>query len=161
MRELLKGVVVPVVTPLREDYSIDCEAMVKIGRNCLEHGTQSVFAFGTGGEGYGLPMDEMVAATELLAKEFPEKLLVGVLQPSTNLAIEFIKKASGKGAGVFVAVPPYYMDDIGQQQVFDHYVALSRHAEKFVIYNIPGTTGVHILPETVLRIWKSLRSCLS
>ena len=59
-----------------------------------------------------------------------------------------------------MAVPPYYMDDIGQQQVFDHYVALSRHAEKFVIYNIPGTTGVHILPETVLRIKNACNNCM-
>ena len=152
MKDLLSGVVVPIITPLKEDYTIDLEAMVEIGRHCLAQGAQSVFAFGTGGEGYGFSADTIASSTKVLAKAFPDELLIGVLQPSTNLAIEVIEKASAAGAHAFVAVPPYYMDDIEQPQIIEHYKQLSRYAGELVIYNIPGTTGINILPETILAI---------
>ena len=160
MNELLKGVVIPIITPLNEDQTINIGALTAVAQRCLNSGANAVFAFGTGGEGYALNDDQMAEAAGILIKHIPGKLIVGVMQPSTNVAVRFINLASAAGARVFAAVPPYYMDDIKQEHVIDHFTEIAKYAERFVIYNIPGTTGINILPETVLEIKNKCRNCI-
>jgi 4-hydroxy-tetrahydrodipicolinate synthase len=160
MKALLKDVVVPVITPLTDDQRIDIKSMIKISARCLERGANALFAFGTAGEGYALNIEDKTEAVPSLTKNFPGKMIFGLLEPATNIQVNFIRKAAKAGADFFAAVPPYYMDDITQENIVEHYSIVGKYAKYFVIYNIPGTTGINILPETVLKIKNMCPNCI-
>lgn len=158
MGKEISGVIVPLLTPLINESTIDCEGYIKLATRCAKAGVDAVFLMGTAGEGYNLATPEKVRGVQAVCDHFQGKvrLICGVLEPSTNHAIAYIKQMETTGIGTFAIVPPYY-DDVDQSQIIRHYQTIMKSINpksKVLIYNIPGTTGVDILPMTVRELKK-------
>ena len=157
----ISGVIVPLLTPLIDGATIDCEAYIKLAGRCAAAGVDAVFLMGTAGEGYNLATAEKIRGVTAVYQRLHEKirLIVGVLEPSTNHAIAYIRQMESIGIHLFAVVPPYY-DEVDQIQIICHYQTIMEAIDpqtKILIYNIPGTTGVDILPATVKELKKNPR----
>ena len=109
---------------------------------------------GTTGEAPTLEPDEHLRVCELTVRyaEGKAKVLVGGGGNSTRHAIELTREAAKMGADGVLSVGPYY-NKPSQEGHFQHYKAIAESAEvPIIIYNIPGRTGVNMLPETLLRL---------
>ena len=109
---------------------------------------------GTTGEAPTLEPSEHLRVCELTVRyaDGRTKVIVGGGGNSTRHAVELTREAGKMGADGVLSVGPYY-NKPSQEGHFQHYKAIAESAEvPIIIYNIPGRTGVNMLPETLLRL---------
>ena len=81
------------------------------------------------------------------------KVLAGAGSNATHEAVEMAKNAQKAGADAIFSVSPYY-NKPSQEGLYQHYKAIASSVEvPFMLYNVPGRTGVDILPQTVKRLF--------
>jgi len=150
MNKKYKGVVVPMVTPLSEDYSLDVAAVERLLLLFRQHGVQP-FVLGTTGEASSMPAglkEEFVRAAGRM-KQAGDVLYVGIGSNCLADSVEAAKFAYGAGADVVVAtLPSYYMLTEAQMEGYFERLA-SRVGGPLIIYNIPATTH-HTIPLPVI-----------
>jgi len=151
----LKGSFVAIVTPFKDD-KIDEEALKKIVAFHLENGTSGIVPCGSTGESSLLSIEEYLRVIEIVVEEVKGKLpvLCGTGSNSTSKSIDMIKSASKLGVDGFLTIVPYYNKPT-QEGMLAHFGALAESVEQaIVLYNIPGRTGVNMLPATVAALNK-------
>lgn len=151
----LHGIVPPMVTPLREDESIDEAGLERQLGRLLGAGIHGLFFLGSTGEQPLLrpaAREQAVrAAVRVAAGRIP--VVVGTMASSTAEAVDNIRAAEDAGADAVAVTPPHYYPSRGAEEQLAHYRACSEAARgPLVIYNIPLTTKVQIAPETIARI---------
>jgi 4-hydroxy-tetrahydrodipicolinate synthase len=151
----LQGIVPPLVTPLKEDETIDEAALERQLGRMVEAGVHGIFFLGTTGEQPALRDSErrkaLRRARQVLGDRTP--LIVGTMAASTARAIEHIREAEEAGADAVAVTPPYYYVSRGPEDQVPHYRACAAATGlPVVIYNIPLTTKVQLAPETMARI---------
>ena len=106
----LRGVIVPLITPVDGADRVDEAAFRKVIRYVIEAGVHGVFAGGSAGEGPLLTMEEWIRMTEIASDEANGKvqLLGGAIDTSTNRIIGRIKLLQKRGYTNFVVTPTYY-----------------------------------------------------
>ena len=140
-----KGVVVPMVSPLNEDYSIDREAVGNIVGLLLQAGA-SPFIAGTTGEASSLSFQQKEMLVKETVRQVDGKALVyaGISGNCLPESIEAARRFAGLGADVLVAnMPSYYpLKDAYTR----HYCEQLAEAcpKPLIFYNIPATTGYSI-----------------
>lgn len=152
--EAFAGVTVALVTPMRQDGSVDFEALGRLVDWHVEQGTDGLAPVGTTGESPTLTHDEHREVISAVCKRANGRIRVmaGTGSNSTSEAIELTKFAAGEGADGALLVSPYYNKPT-QEGYFRHFVAIADAVElPLVLYNIPGRTASNILPETICRI---------
>lgn len=141
------GVIVPIVTPLDEDYCIDEEALRRLIRRCLEGGVDGIFAGGSAGVGPLLTDDQWRELMRIARDEVgPEHLLLGgVIATSTARALRQIAILDELGFEAMAVTPPYYVP-LNTEEEFLDYFGACREATgmQMLAYNIPGFTGSNI-----------------
>jgi 4-hydroxy-tetrahydrodipicolinate synthase len=150
---MFKGSIVAIVTPFREG-KVDEEAYRELIEFQIQNGTHAIVPCGTTGESATLSMEEHArvidVAVEAVNKRVP--VIAGTGGNNTNEAIELTEHAKKAGADATLQVAPYYNKPT-QEGLYQHFKAISEAAPlPQVVYNIPGRTGVNILPETVARL---------
>lgn len=149
-KKSFEGSMVAMVTPFR-DGRVD---EVKIGELVefhVKNGTDAIIPCGTTGESPTLSHEEhkrVVEATiQAAAGRVP--VIAGTGSNSTAEAIDFTQHAQKAGANGVLMVCPYYNKPT-QQGLIAHYKAVAAAVDiPIILYNIPGRTGVNMLPETV------------
>jgi 4-hydroxy-tetrahydrodipicolinate synthase len=155
----LRGVLLPLVTPFREDLSIDWEGLNLLVDHMIEvMNCDGLIPCGTTGESATLSHKEHVeviqAVIQRTARRVPVVASTG--SNSTNEAIELTKRARELGADATLQVCPYYNKPT-QQGIFDHMRAIAEAVDlPVILYNIPGRTSRNIEPETVVRMWEEI-----
>jgi 4-hydroxy-tetrahydrodipicolinate synthase len=140
-----KGVVIPTVTPLNEDFSLDENAVEKMFDNFYK---QSVLPFilGTTGEAASIPVKTKNAFIKKasVVKKAGTHLYVGISSNCLEESIDAAKLCGDLGADVAVAtIPSYYALTESQiQQYFEQLADVS--PVPVIIYNIPATTHVSL-----------------
>ncbi len=155
LRNVYNGIIPPIITPLREDETLDEENLEKLIQYCLNNGVHGVFAMGTSGEAMCVSRKVWKRTIEIALKAAKDKVPVfcGVIDSSTTRVIENIKELEQAGAEIVVATPAFYLQNTCQAEIIRHYEKIcSSTALKVVAYNIPPTTHVNILPETIKTI---------
>ena len=152
----VSGVYTALVTPFQDDatQAIDVPALDRLLATQLEAGVDGIVPCGTTGECPTLSNDEQVSVIHQVAKRVRGKavLLAGTGTHSTRTTIERSQAAVDAGADAVMVVVPYYSKPT-QDGLVRHFVAVARAVTcPVVIYNIPGRTGVDLLPDSLMRI---------
>ncbi|MCA9245956.1 MAG: dihydrodipicolinate synthase family protein [Planctomycetales bacterium] len=151
--EPLRGIVPPMVTPLREVDELDHEALAPLIQHLIDGGVSGIFLLGTTGEGpalsHRLRCELIEAACEVVRCRLP--VLVGVSDPSLEEAVQMAQRAADSGAQAVVAAPPFY-HPLNQLQVQRFFFALAdRSPLPVMLYNMPSCTKIDLSFETVRR----------
>ncbi len=147
------------VTPFKDDLSIDWEAFDRLVEGQIAGGITGLVPCGTTGESPTLDHEEqleVVKRTVKLAKESkgPHKSIViaGTGSNSTRATIAQSQAAQRAGADAVMVVVPYYNKPT-QDGMVAHYVAIAQSVDvPVVVYNIPGRTGIDLTTDTLARI---------
>jgi dihydrodipicolinate synthase/N-acetylneuraminate lyase len=147
----LRGIVPPLVTPLRERDVLDHDSLTRLIEHVLGGGVSALFILGTTGEGPGLAYHlryELIERTcELAAERVP--VLVGISDTALGESLAMAEFAADAGASAVVAAPPYYLP-IETRELTAYFETLARESPlPLLLYSIPICTRVAIPLETV------------
>ena len=153
----LKGIVVPIVTPMNEDETINTDELRRQVDRQIEAGIHGIFPFGTNCEGYILNFDEKKLVLQTVIDQVAGRVPVyaGTGCISTKETIEQCKMAMDCGADVLSVITPSFAK-ASQHELIVHYetVAAAVPEAPIVLYNIPARTGNALAPETVAELAK-------
>jgi 4-hydroxy-tetrahydrodipicolinate synthase len=154
---ILKGVVVPIVTPLKrgDQDKINEVALEKLCNFLISKGVNALFPCGTTGEGFLLSKKARKELASLVVKKAKRRVPV-VVQTGcidTKSTIELTKHARDIGADGAAVISPYYYR-YNFDSLKDHFVWVAKSAPEFPIYlyNIPDNTNNDITPELLRAI---------
>lgn len=153
MRGFLRGSATAMITPFTEDgINFDCfERMIEYQ---IEGGTDALVVLGTTGEPATMTDKEKEALMRFAVQKAKGriKLIFGTGGNNTQRAVEMTRLATDIGADGILAVTPYY-NKCTQNGLIEYYKAICGATPLPVIcYNVPGRTGVNILPATMEKI---------
>ena len=142
------------VTPFRNDGSVDVEDLRKNVELQIENGVRIMVPGGTTGEGATLSTDEqrLVISTTVEAAQGRAPVLAGAGGSDTADVIRKARAARDAGADGILSVSPSYNKPT-QRGLIEHYRAIAGTVDcPVIIYNVPGRTASNVLPETVLAL---------
>ncbi|HEY5765747.1 MAG TPA: 4-hydroxy-tetrahydrodipicolinate synthase, partial [Candidatus Deferrimicrobiaceae bacterium] len=150
---MFQGAIVATVTPFRNG-KLDVTALRKLVKFQIESGTDGIVPCGTTGESATLSHDEhhrvVKLAVEVAKRRVP--VIAGSGSNSTDEAISLTRHAKEAGADGALLITPYYNKPT-QEGLYRHYKAIAEAVEiPQILYNIPGRTGVNMLPATIARL---------
>ena len=144
----MKGSLVAIVTPMHDDGAVDYESFNKLFQFHEEQGTDGIVLVGTTGESATLSSIERGQIFSFARKATSLPLMAGVGSSSTKDATSLIDIALKNGIDDCLVVTPYY-NRPSQKGLFLHYKELAKTGAQIFLYNVPGRTGVDLLPSTV------------
>lgn len=150
----LKGIMTALVTPLKNDNSVDEEKLVKLINYQIENKVSSLLVLGGTGEYTQLTFEERINAVNITVKAVNGRIPVvaGVLEPGIGEAIKFGKVCKAAGVDALLVLTPFYVIPT-QQGIIDFYKKFDHEVDmKYLVYNIPYRTSVNILPETMEKL---------
>jgi 4-hydroxy-tetrahydrodipicolinate synthase len=151
---MLGHILTAMVTPFREDESIDFDAFQRLARHLVENGSDGIVVAGTTGESPNLTDEERLdlfrAAIEAVGGQ--ATVVAGTGTYSTRHSMHLSERAHELGADALLVVTPYY-NKPPQRGIVAHFEAISRTSDKpIVVYNIPSRVVINIEPETITRL---------
>ena len=154
MRKTLKGMGVAIVTPFTKDGEVDYAALENLVQMHIDCGTDFLCVLGTTGETPTLTTDEKREIRKRIIKQVDGRMpiMVGIGGNCTRNVVEEIKTEDLTGVDAILSIAPYYNKPV-QEGIYRHYKAIAEATElPIYMYNVPGRTGVNILPATVARL---------
>ena len=151
---MFKGSLVALITPMREDGSIDEKALSAFVDWQIREGTHGVVPVGTTGESPTLSHDEHRRVIDIVVGVAGGRVPVvaGAGSNSTAEAIELTRHAKAAGADAALVVTPYYNKPT-QEGMYLHFSAIADAVDlPIIIYNIPPRSVVDMTPETMGRL---------
>ncbi|MEN6621385.1 MAG: 4-hydroxy-tetrahydrodipicolinate synthase [Smithella sp.] len=146
---------VPIVTPFKNDMSVDYDALLEIGEILIKRNYADSFILtGTTGEFFTMNFDERVKIFEIMKKQFGGKipLIPHTGAASTKEAIALTQKAKELGYETAMIVAPYYTKP-SQKELITHFSLIADAVNiNIMLYNIPIFTGVNIEPTSLKQI---------
>ena len=150
---MFTGSLVAIVTPFRNG-KIDEKAFGALIEWQIANGTNGIVPCGTTGESATLSHKEHNRVVELTVEIVNRRVpvIAGTGSNSTDEAIALTRHAKQAGADGALLITPYYNKPT-QEGLYRHYKAVAEAVElPLVLYNIPGRTGVNMLPATIARL---------
>jgi len=150
---MFTGSHVAIVTPFRKG-KVDERALGDLIEWQIAKGTNGIVPCGTTGESATLSHEEHNRVIELTVEVVRRRVPVtaGTGSNSTDEAISLTKHAKEAGADAALLITPYYNKPT-QEGLYRHYKAIAEAVDlPLVLYNIPGRTGVNMLPTTIARL---------
>lgn len=153
-RNMIKGSLVAIVTPMQEDGSLDLAAFRALIDFHIAEGTDAIVVVGTTGESPTVDVEEhellIAEAVKHSAKRIP--VIAGTGANSTREAIELATFSKRAGADASLTVVPYYNKPT-QEGLYLHFKAIAEAVDMpHILYNVPGRTGADLHNDTVLRL---------
>ena len=143
------------VTPFKEDQSVDYDAAVSIAKKLVEDNmADTIVIGGTTGEFFTMSFEERVKLFQAVKEAVGDKipLIPGVGAASTKETIELAKKAEELGFDAVMVVSPYYTKPT-QNQLYLHFKKVAESVNiNIIVYNIPIFAGVNVNPETLSKL---------
>lgn len=153
---MFKGAYTAIITPFKEDESIDEEALKKLIDFNIESGIAGIVPCGTTGESPTLSPEEHDKVIEITIKHVAgrAKVIAGTGSNCTKEAIELSQHAEKAGADALLLVNPYYNKPT-QEGLYRHFKAIADSVKiPCIVYNIKGRTGVNVETSTLMRLIK-------
>lgn len=142
------------VTPFKADFSVDYDQAAKLAVYLCDNGSEGLVVHGTTGESPTLTHEEEYELYRVVKKAVGKrcKIIAGTGSNSTATTIKSSKEAEKIGCDGLMIVVPYY-NKPSQEGMYEHFKAVAENTKlPIIIYNIPGRTGVNMLPETVAKL---------
>ena len=164
----LYGLGTALITPFKDDKSVDFEALARLLDTQLTGNVDYLVVLGTTGESVTLTAEERYQVRQYIityTKQWaathntnPIPLVLGVGSNNTAQVISDLNAIKNELILDFTAilsVCPYY-NKPNQEGLFQHFCAIAEASPiPIILYNVPGRTGVNLLPETVMRIYNA------
>jgi 4-hydroxy-tetrahydrodipicolinate synthase len=154
----IAGATTALITPFKNG-KLDEQTYARLIQRQIDNGIDAVCPVGTTGESATLSYDEDKRCIEIaveVCKGTNTKVLAGAGSNATHEAIQIAKYAQSCGADAIFSVSPYY-NKPSQEGLYQHYKAIAGAVEiPFMLYNVPGRTGVDISADTVKRLFDEL-----
>lgn len=150
----LRGMGVALITPFKEDDSVDYEALGRLVDYQLQNGTDYLVVLGTTAETPTLTEDEKKKIINLVVTRVRGQIpiVLGVGGNCTRTIVEKLKNDNFDGIDAILSVVPYY-NKPSQEGIYQHYKAIAEATKiPIVLYNVPGRTGVNMTAATTLRV---------
>ena len=155
MSKYITGLTTAIITPFK-DGKLDEATYANLIQRQIKNGVDAICPVGTTGESATLSHDEHKRCIEIaveVCKGTSTKVLAGAGSNATHEAIDIAIHAQSCGVDAVFSVSPYY-NKPNQEGLYQHYKAIASAVEvPFMLYNVPGRTGVDILPDTVKRLF--------
>ena len=149
----LKGIIPPMITPLKSNDELDRNGVEKLIEHILAGGVHGLFLLGTNGEGpslsYRLRKEFLKLSCEIIRGRVP--VLVGVTDSSFSGAMEMADYSKSVGVDSIVVAPPFYFPATESEMI--NYVEKLAAASPlpFVLYNMPMHTKINLTIQTIQR----------
>ena len=156
MKEL-RGLGTALITPFKADKSVDYEALARLLDTQLTGSVDYIVVLGTTGEAATMTEVEKREVRTFIVKYVNGRLplVLGVGGNNTAAVCETLKTIDLTGFEAILSVCPYY-NKPNQEGLYQHFCAVAEASPvPVILYNVPGRTGVNLLPETVMRIYKA------
>jgi 4-hydroxy-tetrahydrodipicolinate synthase len=154
MAHLFRGTGVALVTPFRDDQTIDFHALEKLINHVIDGGVNYIVALGTTAETPTLSEQEKQEVLAFILDKTAGRIPVvcGAGGNDTDAVVRQLTTWNLEGVAGILSVVPYYNKPT-QEGIYQHFKAIASATDKPVIlYNVPGRTSSNILPDTVLRL---------
>ena len=154
----LQGTGVALVTPFKEDKTIDVPALERLVHSQVENGVDYLVVLGTTAETPTLSTEEkeLVKKTVKQANNGILPMVLGVGGNNTQTIVEQVREVSPKDYIAILSVTPYY-NKPSQEGLYQHYKAVAEATElPILLYNVPSRTGVNMDYRTTLRLAKEV-----
>lgn len=157
---IFKGAGVAIVTPMREDRTVDFEQFTRLLEFQISNGTDAIIVCGTTGESSTLTHEEHLEVirycVETVAGRIP--VIAGTGSNCTETAIYLSTEAEKMGVDGLLLVSPYY-NKATQKGLYAHFKAVADAVKiPILLYNVPSRTGCNILPETIVSLCRDVEN---
>jgi len=149
-----KGTGVAIVTPFKNDSSIDFAALGRVINHVINGGVNYIVAIGTTGESVTLSKEEKKAIVSYVAETVDNRvpIVYGIGGNNTQEVINGIRHADLEGIDGILSVAPYY-NKPSQRGLFLHFKEIATCSPiPVIIYNVPGRTSCNISADTCLEL---------
>ena len=152
---MIKGLGTALITPFKADQSVDYEALARLLDTQLTGYVDYLVVLGTTGEAATMSEQEREQVRTFVRSYVKGRipLVLGVGGNNTSAVCETLRSIDLTGFTAILSVCPYY-NKPNQEGLFQHFCAIAEASPiPVILYNVPGRTGVNLLPETVMRIY--------
>jgi 4-hydroxy-tetrahydrodipicolinate synthase len=150
----LKGLGVAMVTPFKKSGEVDINGLKKLTDHLVTGNADYLVVMGTTGESVTLSKEDkkLVLDTIMSTNNGRKPIVLGIGGNNTADIASQMARIEPHGITAFLSVTPYYNKPT-QNGLFEHYKTLSESSKlPIILYNVPGRTGVNLLPDTVSKI---------
>lgn len=154
---MIKGLGTALITPFKADKSVDYDALTLLLDTQLTGHVDYIVVLGTTGEAATMTEDEKREVRTFIRKYVNGRLplVLGVGGNNTAAVCESLRTMDLTGFEAILSVCPYY-NKPNQEGLYQHFCAVAKASPiPIILYNVPGRTGVNLLPETVMRIYET------
>ena len=157
------GTGVALVTPFKEDLTVDFDALIKLVNFNIENGTNYLVINGTTAESSTITKEEKEQIIEVIIKTNNKRLPL-VLGIGGNNTLEVVKELKARNLSEIdgiLSVAPYYSKPT-QEGFYQHFKAIAEATNKpIILYNVPGRTAKNMEPATTLRLAKDFSNIVA
>lgn len=155
---IFTGAATAIITPMKEDDTVDFDQLEKLINFQIENGTDAIVICGTTGEASTLTHEEHIecirACISYVKKRVP--VIAGTGSNCTKTASYLSQEAQKAGADAVLLVTPYY-NKATQAGLIQHFTQTAKTIDiPAILYNVPSRTGCNILPETAVKLAKEV-----
>jgi 4-hydroxy-tetrahydrodipicolinate synthase len=150
----LRGCGTALVTPFKDDLSIDEEALGQFVEFQVSEGIDFLVPCGTTGESVTLSYEEQRRVVEMVLKAAAGRVpvIAGAGGNNTAHVLELARQYERLGVDGLLSVAPYYNKPT-QEGLYQHFRAIAEATRlPIIVYNVPSRTSVNILPDTITRL---------
>lgn len=154
---------VALITPFKEDGSVDYDALIRLVDYQVQNGTDFLCVLGTTAETPTLTAEEKKKIRELVVERVNGRIpiLLGIGSNCTQGVVDSLKNDDFTGIDAVLVIVPYY-NKPSQEGIYQHYKAVANATKlPIVLYNVPGRTGVNMTAETTLRIARDFKNVIA
>ena len=157
---IFEGAGVALVTPFKENGEVNYEKLEEIVEEQIAGGTDSIIVCGTTGEASTMSHEEHLDVVGYVCKVTGKRIpvIAGTGSNCTETAVYISAEAQRRGPDGLLLVSPYY-NKATQNGLKAHFKAVADAVKiPILLYNIPGRTGVTILPQTIADLCKNVEN---
>jgi len=158
---MIRGVLLPVITPFDEKVRVDEEIMRQLVDFHIKAGIQGLFVLGSTGQGPAMTVEERkkTAAIALDQTKSRVPVVIHIGTPDAGSTVELAEHAAEHRADAVAIVPPYYYSDHSEYEIIAHYKAVAKAVPlPIFIYENPKYSGISIPPGFAVRMKEQVPS---
>ncbi len=154
LRQQLRGTGVAIITPFKEDESVDFDALGKLIDFIISNEIEYVVSLGTTGETPTLDKQEKLDILNYTLEKVNGRVpvVIGIGGNNTKAIVKDVESFPLEKVAAVLSAAPYY-NKPSQEGIFQHYKAIAAASPKpIILYNVPGRTGRNMEPSTTIRL---------
>jgi len=163
VHNIFKGLGIALITPFKEDGSVDYDALIRLVDYQLNNGADFFCILATTGETPTLTREEKQKIKDLVVDYVQARvpILIGCGGNNTAAVVEELQTADFKGIDGILSVCPYY-NKPSQEGLYQHFKAIAAATQlPVVLYNVPGRTGVNLQASTTVRLARDCQNIVA